>query len=107
MAGYDDKLGPQLYFMDYLASMVELKYAVHGYGGYFSLAILDRYHIDSLQREEAVEVMKKCIREVHQRLVVSLPNFKLQIIDAHGIHDLPDITAAELINTPSVPVASE
>lgn len=82
--------------MDYLASLTELNYAVHGYGGYFSLSIIDRYHLNALQREEAYELMKKCIREVHQRLIVNLPNFKVQLIDAHGIHELPDITANEL-----------
>lgn len=44
MAGYDDDLGPQLYFIDYLASCVKVPYAAHGYGGFFSLSILDRYH---------------------------------------------------------------
>lgn len=96
MAGYDDKLGPQLYFMDYLASLVELNYAAHGYGGFFSLSIMDRYHLNALQREEGYELIKKCIREVQQRLIVNLPNFKVQMIDAHGIHDLPDITAKDL-----------
>lgn len=107
MAGFDEKVGPQLFFMDYLASMVELKYAVHGYGGYFALAILDRYHVDSLQREEALEVMRKCIREVHQRLVVNLPNFKVQLIDAEGIHDLPDITATELNTMKQLPLVTD
>lgn len=97
MAGYDNKAGPQLYFMDYLASLVELKYASHGYGGFFSLSIIDRYHLDSLSREEGYELLKKCVREVHQRLIVNLPNFKVQQIDADGIKDLPDITAKDLI----------
>lgn len=44
MAGYDLLTGPELYFIDYLASSVKVPYASHGYGGYFSLAILDRYH---------------------------------------------------------------
>lgn len=96
LAGFDEKLGPQLYFMDYLASLVELKYAAHGYGGFFSLSIMDRYHLDTLQREEAYELLKKCVKEVQQRLIVNLPNFKVQIVDAHGIHDLPDITAKDL-----------
>lgn len=44
LAGYDDETGPQLYFVDYLASMVKVPYAAHGYGGFFSLSIMDRYH---------------------------------------------------------------
>lgn len=44
LAGYDDETGPELYFVDYLASMVKVPYAAHGYGGFFSLSIMDRYH---------------------------------------------------------------
>lgn len=96
MAGYDSKLGPQLYYMDYLASLVELKYAAHGYGGFFSLSIMDRYHLDALSREEGYELLKKCVKEVHQRLIVNLPNFKVQLIDSDGIKDLPDLTVKNL-----------
>jgi len=34
----------ELFFLDYLASMVELPYCAHGYGGYFSLSAMDAYH---------------------------------------------------------------
>jgi hypothetical protein len=44
LAGYNDETGSELYFLDYLASMVKVPYAAHGYGGFFSLSILDRYH---------------------------------------------------------------
>ncbi|KAB0803479.1 hypothetical protein PPYR_00449 [Photinus pyralis] len=96
LAGYDDQEGPQLYFVDYLASLANVKFASHGYGGFFSLAIMDRYYSEDLTPEEAYDIMKKCIREVHQRLIVNLPNFKLQIIDKDGIRDLPAITAQGL-----------
>lgn len=85
-----------MFFIDYLASMADLKYATHGYGGFFSIAILDRYHLDSLNQQEAYEVMKKCVAEVQQRLIVNLPNFKVRVIDADGVRDLPDITAKSL-----------
>ena len=42
VAGYDDdKDECQLYAMDYLASMVKTNFSAHGYGGFFSTAILD------------------------------------------------------------------
>jgi len=44
MAGYDDQSGPVLYFMDYLASLVKVPFAAHGYGSFFSLGIMDRYY---------------------------------------------------------------
>lgn len=44
IAGYDDAGGPELYFLDYLASLVKLPFASHGYGGFFALSIFDRYY---------------------------------------------------------------
>ncbi|KAK9702444.1 Proteasome subunit [Popillia japonica] len=96
LAGHDKQEGPQLYFMDYLASLANVKYAAHGYGGFFSLSIIDRYYLPNLTREAGYELMKKCVKEVHERLIVNLPNFKVQMIDENGIHTLPDITAKAL-----------
>jgi 20S proteasome subunit beta 4 len=43
IAGYDSaKERCELYHMDYLAAMVKVPYAAHGYGGFFTTAIMDR-----------------------------------------------------------------
>lgn len=97
LAGYDDTTGPELYYMDYLASCVKIPYAAHGYGGFFSISIMDRYYVQNMTEDEAYEVMKKCVREVHKRLIVNLPNFRVQIIGKDGIKDMPDITAKGLV----------
>ncbi|XP_015606974.1 proteasome subunit beta type-2 [Cephus cinctus] len=96
MAGYDDETGPELYFIDYLASSIKVPYAAHGYGGFFSLTILDRYHNLDLSEEQAYVLMKKCVREIHKRLIVNLPNFKVQKISKDGITELEPITAQNL-----------
>ncbi|KAL7306029.1 hypothetical protein TKK_0001494 [Trichogramma kaykai] len=96
MAGYDDQTGPELYFIDYLASCVKVPYAAHGYGGFFSLTILDRYHKKNLSEEEAYILMKKCVREIHKRLIINLPNFKVQKISKNGVTELPPITVQSL-----------
>lgn len=44
MGGFDKENGPELYFMDYLASSVKVPFASHGYGGYLSLSIMERYY---------------------------------------------------------------
>jgi 20S proteasome subunit beta 4 len=41
--GYDKEKGEcELYMMDYLAAIVKVPYAAHGYGGFFTTAIMDR-----------------------------------------------------------------
>ncbi|KAF9822690.1 hypothetical protein SFRURICE_016896 [Spodoptera frugiperda] len=93
MGGYDKENGPELYFMDYLASSVKVPFACHGYGGYLSLSIMDRYYKEDATEEEAYEILKLCVKEVHRRLFVSLPNFQVTIVNRDGIKVLPVINS--------------
>ncbi|XP_006825580.1 proteasome subunit beta type-2-like [Saccoglossus kowalevskii] len=93
IAGYDDKSGPALYYMDYLASCNQVPYGAHGYGSFFTLSVMDRYYKKGLSRDEAVQLLSLCIDEIKKRFIVSLPTFKVRIIDKDGVHDLPNIPA--------------
>ena len=45
IVGYDkEKQECELYHMDYLAAAVKVNYAAHGYGGFFTTAILDAHY---------------------------------------------------------------
>ncbi|XP_032690283.1 proteasome subunit beta type-2-like [Odontomachus brunneus] len=96
LAGYDDDAGPELYFIDYLASCVKVPYATHGYGGMFSMSVLDRYYKYDCTEEEAYVLLKKCVEEIHKRLIVNLPNFKVQKVSKDGIKNMQPITAENL-----------
>lgn len=79
--------------MDYLASLAKTPFAAHGYGAFLTLSILDRYYrpgqvpsvwkcsgsdrrpllvltsfpswiVSDLTRDEAVDLLKKCVEEV-------------------------------------------
>ena len=41
-----------------------MPYAAHGYGGFFTLATLDRHYKENMTLDEAKDVLKKCIAEV-------------------------------------------
>jgi 20S proteasome alpha/beta subunit len=43
-AGHGEPGGPRLFYMDYLASMVDVPFAIHGYGSFFALSIMDRFY---------------------------------------------------------------
>ncbi|GBP09126.1 Proteasome subunit beta type-2 [Eumeta japonica] len=96
MAGYDKETGPELHFMDYLASSVKVPFAAHGFGGFLSLSIMDRYHKPDATVEEAYEILKLCVKEVHKRLFVNLPNFQVTVVDRDGIKTLPVINSSLL-----------
>eukprot|EP00921_Rhytidocystis_pertsovi_P007720 GHVQ01012786.1.p1 GENE.GHVQ01012786.1~~GHVQ01012786.1.p1 ORF type:complete len:192 (-),score=23.57 GHVQ01012786.1:507-1082(-) len=84
LAGCDAD-GPLLYWMDYLASMVSVDKAAHGYGAYFVYGILDREFKEGMNEAEALEVVKKCIYELKTRFIVSHADFLVKIVDANGI----------------------
>jgi len=88
LAGYDKNTdSTHLYWMDYLATLAELPYCAHGYGGYFTLSTMDAYYKEDLTPEEALELMKKCISEISKRLIINLPTFRVKIIDKNGIRN--------------------
>merc|ERR1712050_684139 len=92
IAGYDTETGkPELYFMDYLASMIKTNFAAHGYGGFFTTALLDRHYRKDMTRQQAYNLMVECVKEVQKRLVLNLPNFAVTVIDKDGIHPMETI----------------
>ncbi|CAH8669233.1 unnamed protein product [Heterobilharzia americana] len=92
IAGYDSQTGPELYFLDYLASLVKVPFAVHGYGSLVTLSILDRMHRPDMTVEEAVTLLRSCIQEVQKRLVINLDRYMVRIVTKDGIEELPDLT---------------
>ncbi|PVD24247.1 hypothetical protein C0Q70_14718 [Pomacea canaliculata] len=87
MAGVDEG-GPALYFIDYIATMVKLPFAVHGYGGMFTMSILDKYYKPGMQRTEALNLLKMCMNEIQTRFVIDTPRFMVRVVTAKGVEDL-------------------
>ncbi|XP_046858317.1 proteasome subunit beta type-2-like [Xenia sp. Carnegie-2017] len=85
-AGYDKQKGPELYFMDYLASQQKVPFAAHGYGAFFTLGILDRYYESDMSVNEAKSVIDRCIAEVQKRFLINMPKFIIRYVDKDGIH---------------------
>ncbi|XP_064625001.1 proteasome subunit beta type-2-like [Lineus longissimus] len=95
MAGHDADDGPQLFFMDYLGSLVKAPFALHGYGSFFSLSIMDRYYKEDCSKEEAVKLLQQCLNEIRKRFIINLPRFTVRIIDKDGIHELDSMSASD------------
>ncbi|XP_035233111.1 proteasome subunit beta type-2-like [Stegodyphus dumicola] len=97
MAGFDSQNGSELHYIDYLATMAKLPFAAHGYASYFVLSIMDRYYRPDMSVTEGTQLIEKCLKELNHRFLVSLPVFKVRMVDEKGIHDLPDIKPTELL----------
>lgn len=93
MGGYDPSSNKTaLYFMDYLGTLADVSYTAHGYGSLFALSILDRFYRPDMTREEAEELLKKCITVVQERLVINLPSFSFYFIDESGFSERGCVT---------------
>ncbi|KAF8963487.1 20S proteasome subunit [Flammula alnicola] len=89
LGGYDTATNdPHLYWIDYLGTMTEVPFAAHGYGSYFALSLLDRYHDPSASLEEGLATLKRCLDEVSKRLVVSPGTYKVKIVDKDGVREI-------------------
>lgn len=87
LAGYDaDVDDASLYFMDPYASMMKVNSGGHGYGGMFCLSLFDKHWKPRMTREEAGDLVDKCIAEVRTRLVTAPTKYHVKIVDKDGTH---------------------
>ncbi|XP_053960996.1 probable proteasome subunit beta type-2 [Anastrepha obliqua] len=94
IAGYDEKSQKSaLYFIDYLANSVEVKYSGQGYGAMFCQSIFDREYKKGLNKDEAYKILEHCVKEIQKRLVINQKNFKVSIVNKDGVASMPDIRA--------------
>ncbi|KAI0752895.1 N-terminal nucleophile aminohydrolase [Daedaleopsis nitida] len=89
VGGYDTSTHtPHLYWVDYLGTMSEVPFAAHGYGAYFALSLLDRYHDPEAPLEEGLAILRRCIDEVAKRLVVTPEKYKVKVVDKDGVREI-------------------
>ncbi|VDD84370.1 unnamed protein product [Mesocestoides corti] len=85
LAGYDPKDGPQLYCMFYLASMINVTYAVHGHGVFIASTI----YLLSVNR--AFKLQENCVLKLKKRFDVNNDRFSVRVVNKEVIHHLPDL----------------
>lgn len=94
MGGFDpDTNTSELYYMDYLAASVPVKFYAFGYGGMFTLSVMDKEYRPDMNQDEAYNLLKKCTAEIKRRFIVNLPKFRVRTISKDGIKELPYIVA--------------
>jgi 20S proteasome subunit beta 4 len=85
LAGYDKHSGISLYWLDYLAALAKVNFGAQGHASNFVLSVFDREWREGLSLEEGLDVIRKCIHELHTRFLVSQPIFIVKVVDANGI----------------------
>jgi len=103
LAGYDEKTGPSLYFIDYLGTMHSMNLAGTGYGQNFVLSLFDRLWHKDLTEEEAVKLMELGIEEVQKRLVVAQPSHIIKVVDKNGVRTIKTVVTSSSELPPATP----
>ncbi|CCM05399.1 uncharacterized protein FIBRA_07615 [Fibroporia radiculosa] len=89
VGGYDTSTHtPSLYWVDYLGTQASVPFGAHGYGSYFALSLLDRYHNPEATLEEGLDTLRRCIDEVSKRLIVAPGKYKVKIVDKDGVREI-------------------
>ena len=52
---------------------------------------MDRHYKEDMSRQQAYALMIECVKEVHKRLIINLPNFAVVVVDKDGIHNMDTI----------------
>jgi 20S proteasome alpha/beta subunit len=85
------RLEPRLYWLDSYGSCQKLQYGAHGLGANFCLSILDQGFRDDMTRDEAVDLIRDCFRQLRMRYVINSPEPPcIKCIDASGCQLMRD-----------------
>lgn len=91
LGGFDTTTNkPALSWIDYLGTKGDVPFAAHGYGAYFALSTMDRWHSPNMSLEEGLELLRKCIDELEKRFIVSLGSWTVRVADKDGVRLLND-----------------
>ncbi|GAA5967748.1 hypothetical protein JCM11641_005754 [Rhodosporidiobolus odoratus] len=86
LGGFDPTSStPSLYWIDYLGTLGTVPYAAHGYGAYFALSTMDRWHNPEGTLEEGLELLRKCINELEVRFIVNFSGWTIRVADKDGV----------------------
>ncbi|BGP48637.1 Proteasome subunit beta type-4 [Rhodotorula kratochvilovae] len=98
LGGYDPTTSqPALYWIDYLGTLGTVPYAAHGYGAYFALSTMDRWHDPEGDLESGLALLRKCIGELDTRFIMNLGGWTIRVADKDGVRQI------NLDGTPYVP----
>ncbi len=84
LAGVDKIDGPELYWMDYLATCQKCPFGVHGYGANFTLSIFDKEWKKDMDLKQGLEIIRKCISELKTRFLIHQPKFYVKVVQRDG-----------------------
>ncbi|KAJ5907417.1 proteasome subunit beta type-4, partial [Penicillium taxi] len=76
---------PNLYWIDYLASLAPVPYAAHGYAQYYCLSLLDKHHHPDIDIDEGIKLLGMCTDELKRRLPIDYKGMLVKVVTKDGV----------------------
>lgn len=88
VGGLDDD-GPQVYYNDYIGSVLSDKYVATGSGSPVALGVLEDDYKDDLTKQKAIELAVRAVAAAIERDAASGNSILVSVIDKDGYQELP------------------
>lgn len=86
-ASVDDK-GADLYYMDYLGTLMNVPFAAHGYGATFVTSQMDAQDIENMDVKQVIGLVHQCCDQLALRYLINLPKYCIKILTKDGVEEL-------------------
>ncbi|MBN2230920.1 MAG: archaeal proteasome endopeptidase complex subunit beta [Candidatus Thorarchaeota archaeon] len=95
VGGFDDE-GPQVFYTDYVGSVIPDKYVANGSGSPFALGVLEAEYKDDLPKKKAIELAVRAVAAAIERDAASGNSILVSVIDKDGYQEVPKDTIMKI-----------
>lgn len=88
VGGYDDE-GPQVFYTDFIGSVLPDKYTATGSGSPVALGVLESEYEDGLPKKKAIELAVRTIAAAIERDAATGNSILVSVIDKDGYQEVP------------------
>jgi proteasome beta subunit len=95
VGGFDDE-GPQVYYTDFVGSVIPDKYVANGSGSPVALGVLESEYKEDLPKKKAIDLAVRAIAAAIERDAATGNSILVSIIDKDGYQEVPKETIMKI-----------
>lgn len=99
VGGFDDE-GPQVYYTDFVGSVIPDKYVSNGSGSPVALGVLEAEYKEDLTKKKAIELAVRAIAAAIERDAATGNSILVSVIDKDGYQEIPKDTIMKIWKGP-------
>ncbi len=95
VGGFDDE-GPQVYYTDFVGSVIPDNYVANGSGSPVALGVLEAEYKEDLPKKKAIELAVRAIAAAIERDAATGNSILVSVIDKDGYQEIPKETIMKI-----------